>query len=59
MLAFCKPSPEYEVLSVPRSPAKAVCLDLGGRYYPEDHPSPGSRRWEGWVGVFNRRDLQN
>jgi hypothetical protein len=56
MLALCKPPQKYEFYSIrdfPRVRSSAT----GQRYHPEDHPTLGSRRWKGWVGELNRRNL--
>jgi phage terminase large subunit len=57
MLAFCKPPPKFEFYSVSdlvrRQPAAT-----GQRYHPEDHALPSSRRWEGWVGPLDVREVQ-
>jgi hypothetical protein len=56
MLALCKPPQKMEFYSV-RDLPRMRSAGTGQRYYPEDHPSPSSRRWKGLVGGFNRRDL--
>jgi len=56
MLALCKPPQKMEFYSV-RDLPRMRSATTGQRYYPEDHPSPSSRRWKGLVGGFNRRDL--
>jgi phage terminase large subunit len=56
MLTLCKPPPEYKFYPI-RDLPRARSLATGQRYYPEDHPTLGSRRWKGLVGELNRRDL--
>jgi hypothetical protein len=55
MLALCKPPQKIEFYSVRDLPRMGSAA-TGQRYHPEDYPSPSSRRWQEWVGGFNRRD---
>jgi hypothetical protein len=57
MLALCKPPPKYEFYSV-RDLSRMRSQSTGKRYYPEDHRSPRSRQWDGWVGRFDMRELR-
>ncbi len=57
MLALCKPPQKYEFYSV-RDLPRTRSQSTGKRYYPEDHCLPRSRRWDGWVGGFDMRDLR-
>jgi hypothetical protein len=56
MLALCNPHQKMEFYSVRDLPQMRSAA-TGQRYYPEDYPSPSSRRWKGLVGSLNRRDL--
>ena len=56
MLALCNPPQKMEFYSVRDLPQMRSAA-TGQRYYPEDYPSPSSRRWKGLVGSLNRRDL--
>ncbi len=55
MLALCKPYQKLEFLSL-RDFARTGLQSSGKRYYPEDHLSPSSRRWDGWGRRFSARD---